>query len=166
LDEKHYTTFASIAYNPTISGLGQGQYSVLYYNQPWVEKQPQTTNGWSLNAMQNLGDKWAIFGRINGVSGDMATIDTSYMMGVVMNNPWDRNQLDQIGFAAGLNHINEDAAGEPLEHNYETVLEGYTAFGVSSFMTITPDIQIYFNPAENPKSDNAFVFSLRATVFF
>ncbi len=166
LDEKHYTTFASIAYNPTISGLGQGQYSVLYYNQPWVKKQPQTTNGWSLNAMQNLGDKWAIFGRINGVSGDMATIDTSYMMGVVMNNPWDRNQLDQIGFAAGLNHINEDAAGAPLEHNYETVLEGYTAFGVSSFMTITPDIQIYFNPAENPKSDNAFVFSLRATVFF
>lgn len=166
LDEKHYTTFGSIAYNPTINGLGQGQYSVLYYNQPWVEKQPQTTNGWSLNAMQNLGEKWAVFGRINGVDGDMATIDTSYMLGAVINNPWNRNSLDQIGFAAGLNHINETAVGAPLEHKYETVLESYFAYGISSFMTITPDVQVYFNPAENPKSDSAFVFSLRATVFF
>ena len=166
LDEKHYTTFGSVAYNPTISGLGQGQYSVLYYNQPWVEKQPQTTNGWSVNAMQNLGEKWAVFGRVNGVSGEMATIDTSYMLGAVINNPWNRNELDQIGLAAGLNHINEDAVGASLEHNYETVLESYLAYGISSFMTITPDVQVYFNPAENPKSDNAFVFSLRATVFF
>ena len=166
LDEKHYTTFASVAYNPTIAGLGGGQYSILYYNQPWVEKQPQTTNGWSLNAMQNLGEKWAIFGRINGVDGEMATIDTSYMLGVVLNNPWNRNDLDQWGLAAGLNHINEDAVGAPLEHKYETVLESYVAYGISSFMTITPDVQVYFNPAENPKSDNAFVFSLRATVFF
>lgn len=166
LDEKHYTTFGSVAYNPNISGLGQGQYSILYYNQPWVEKQPQTTNGWSINAMQNLGDKWAIFGRVNGVDGEVATIDTSYMLGAVINNPWNRNSLDQIGFAAGLNHINEDAVGEPLEHNYETVLESYVTYGISSFMAITPDIQVYFNPAENPKSDNAFVFSLRATVFF
>jgi len=166
LDDKHYTTFGSIAYNPNVPGLGQGQYSILYYNQPWVEKQPQTTNGWSLNAMQNLGDKWAIFGRANGVDGDIATIDKSYMLGAVINNPWNRNSLDQIGFAAGLNHINKDAVGESIEHDYETVLEGYSAFGISSFMTITPDIQVYFNPAENPKSDNAFVFSLRATVFF
>lgn len=166
LDEKHYTTFGSIAYNPNISGLGQGQYSILYYNQPWVERQPQTTNGWSLNAMQNLNDKWAIFGRINGVDGEVATVDTSYMLGAVINNPWNRNSLDQIGFAAGLNHINEDAVGEPLEHSYETVLESYVNYGISSFMTITPDIQVYFNPADNPKSNNAFVFSLRATVFF
>lgn len=166
LDEKHYTTFASVAYNPNIKGLGQGQYSVLLYNQPWVEKQPQTTNGWSLNAMQNLNEKWAIFARANGVSGDMATIDNSYMLGVVWNNPMNRNELDQWGMAAGLNHINEEAAGENLAHKYETVFESYMNFGVGQAMMLTPDVQLYFNPAENPKSDNAWVFSLRATVFF
>ncbi|MBQ9235005.1 MAG: carbohydrate porin [Alphaproteobacteria bacterium] len=166
LDEKHYTTFGSIAYNPMISGWGQGQYSVLVYNQPWVKKQPQTTNGWSINAMQNLGEKWAVFGRANGVSGDMAIVDASYMLGVVCNNPWERNALDQLGLAVGLNHINEEAAGESLAHKYETVAEGYAAFGISQFMTITPDVEVYFNPAENSKSDQAFVFSLRATVFF
>ena len=83
-----------------------------------------------------------------------------------MNNPFNRNPLDQIGFAVALNHINEDAVGQPIEHSYEKVLEGYINFGVSKWMTITPDVQIYFNPALNPKSDNAFAFSLRATLFF
>lgn len=33
-------------------------------------------------------------------------------------------------------------------------------------MTLTPDIQFYIDPAENPKSDYATVVSLRATFFF
>ncbi|MBR1948161.1 MAG: carbohydrate porin [Alphaproteobacteria bacterium] len=166
LDKKHFTTFGYISYSPTISGLGDGQYTFLYYNQPWVEDQPQTTNGWSINASQNVGDKWSLFGRINGVSKDVEEIDNSYVLGAVMNNPFDRNPLDQIGLSFGLNHINEDAVGEDLEHNWEKVLEGYVTFGVSKWMAITPDVQVYFDPALSPKSDNAFVFSLRATVFF
>ena len=166
LDKKHFTTFGYMSYNPNIKGLGLGQYSFLYYNQPWVEKQPQTTNGWSLNASQNLGEKWAVFGRINGVSGEQAEIDTSYVLGAVMNNPFNRNPLDQLGFAAALNHINEDAVGSPIENNYEKILETYITFGVSKWMTVTPDLQVYFDPALNQKSDTAFAFSLRATVFF
>lgn len=166
LDKKHFTTFGYISYNPTISGLGNGQYSFLYYNQPAVEAQPQTTNGWSINASQDISDKWSLFGRINGVSKDVEEIDNSYVLGAVMNNPFDRNPLDQIGFALGLNHINEDAVGENIEHEWEKVLEGYVTLGVSKWMTITPDVQVYFDPALSPKSDNAFVFSVRATVFF
>ncbi len=166
LDEKHFTTFGYVSYNPTVKGLGDGQYTFLYYNQPWVEDQQQTTNGWSLNASQNIGDKWSVFGRINGVSGDIEEIDNSYVLGAVLNNPFDRNPLDQIGFAAGFNHIDEDAVGEPLENEWEKVLEGYITFGVSKWMTITPDVQVYFDPALSPKSDNAFVFSIRTTVFF
>ena len=166
LDEKHFTTFGYISYNPTIYGLGDGQYSFLFYNQPWVEDQPQTTNGWSINASQNIGDKWSVFGRINGVSKDVEEIDNSYVLGAVLNNPFNRNPLDQIGLALGFNHINEDAVGENLENDWEKVLEGYVTLGVSKWMTITPDVQVYFNPALSPKSDNAFVFSIRTTVFF
>ena len=50
-----------------------------------------------------------------------------------MNNPFDRNPLDQIGLSFGLNHINEVAVGEDLEHNWEKVLEGYVTFGVSKW---------------------------------
>jgi carbohydrate-selective porin OprB len=53
-----------------------------------------------------------------------------------------------------------------LAHDAETVLEAYWAWGISKWMTITPDVQFYINPALNSKSDTATVFSLRASVFF
>ena len=162
----HYTSFAYAAYSPTIKGLGSGQYSVLLYNQPWVDVQKQTTNGWSLNASQNIGDKLAIFARANGVSGTTATIKRSYVLGGVYNNPLNRNPLDQIGFAAAYNQISKQAVGAEINHKAETVLETYWAWGISKWMTLTPDIQLYINPALNAKSDTATVFSLRASIFF
>ncbi len=166
LDDKHYATFGYISYNPTIKGLGAGQYSVTLYNMPYTFKQQETTNGWSLNLSQDLGDKWSIFARVNGVSGSQETIDQSWVLGAVINNPLDRNPLDQIGFAGAYNKINKDAVGSPLAHDAEKVLEAYWAWGISKWMTITPDIQFYFDPAENFKSDHATVVSLRGTVFF
>ncbi len=166
LDEEHYTTFASLSYMPTIAKLGAGQYSVLLYNQPNVKKEPQTTNGWSLNVSQDLGEKFSVFGRINGVSGSQAEIDQSWVLGMAVNDPFNRNSLDQIGFAGAYNKINEKAVGEPLAHNAETILEAYWSWGISKWMTLTPDVQFYFNPALNPKSDHATVVSLRASVFF
>lgn len=166
LHDKHFTTFGSLSYTPTIKGLGSGQYSVLLYNQPAVDEQPETTNGWSLNFNQALGEKLAVFARINGVSGHTATINQSWVLGAVYNNPLDRNPLDQIGFAAAYNKIDEQAVGEELNHDAETVLEAYWAWGVSKWMTVTPDIQFYINPASNPKSDYDTVFSLRTSFFF
>lgn len=166
LNESHYTTFGSISYTPTVKGLGAGEYSVLVYNQPWVDEQKETTNGWSLNFSQDLGEKWAVFGRVNGVSGSTAEINQSWVLGTVLNNPIDRNPLDQIGLAFAYNKIDEAAVGEPLNSNSEKVIEAYWAWGISKWMTLTPDIQFYIDPALNPKSDTATVVSLRGTVFF
>lgn len=164
--DEHYTSFASLFYTPTIKGLGAGQYSVMLYNVPGVKKQPETTNGWSLNISQDLGEKLAIFGRVNGVSGHTATINQSYVLGAVYNNPLDRNPLDQIGLAFAYNKIDEDAVGSKLNHDSEKIIEGYWAWGISKWMTLTPDIQFYIDPASNPKSDYATVFTLRSTFFF
>lgn len=166
LDQKHYTTFGSLSYTPTIKGLGSGQYSIMVYNQPYTFKQQQSTNGWSLNLSQDLGEKWTVFARVNGVSGSQAEIDQSWVLGAVINDPLERNPLDQIGFAGAYNKINREAVGQELSHDAEKVLEAYWAWGVSKWMTITPDIQFYFDPALNPKSDYATVVSLRGTIFF
>lgn len=165
LDEEHYTTFGSISYTPTIKGLGAGQYSILLYNMPSVKEQQGTTNGWSLNLSQDFGDKLSLFARINGVSGNVATINQSWVLGGVYNNPLDRNPLDQIGLAFAYNKIDEKAVGSKLDHDAEKVIEAYWAWGISKWMTLTPDIQFYIDPAENPKSDYATVVSLRATFF-
>ena len=164
--DEHYTTFASASYTPTIKGLGAGQYSVMVYNQPAVKLQPETTNGWSFNLSQDFGEKWNVFARVNGVSGHTATINQSWVLGTVYNNPLNRNPLDQIGLAFAYNKIDEKAVGSKLDHDSEKIIEGYWAWGVSKWMTITPDVQFYIDPAENTKSDYATVFTLRTTFFF
>jgi len=164
--DKHFTSFASVSYTPTVNGLGAGQYSVMVYNVPAVKLQPETTNGWSLNISQDLGEKFSVFGRINGISGHTETINQSYVLGAVYNNPLDRNPLDQIGLAFAYNKIDEDAVGSNLSHDSEKIIEGYWAWGISKWMTLTPDIQFYIDPASNPKSDYATVFTLRSTFFF
>ena len=166
LDKKHFTTFAYGAYTPTVKGWGQSEIAVLVYNQPAVEAQPQTTNGWSINLSQNIGEKLAIFGRINGVSGDVATVNQSWVAGGVYNNPLNRNPLDQIGLAFAYNKIDEKAVGSKLEHNAEKIVETYWAWGISKWATLTPDVQLYINPAQNRKSNYGAVFSLRASIFF
>lgn len=166
LNDKHYATFAQIGYNPHIKGLGSGQYSIMLYNQPYVKEQPQTTNGYSFNAQQNIGEKLALFGRINGVSGSVASIKNSYVAGMVYNNPLNRNSLDQIGFAYSYNDISKSAVGEELSHSGEHVIETYWAWGISKWATVTPDLQFYVNPALNAKSDYGTALSLRLSVFF
>ncbi|MBP5615477.1 MAG: carbohydrate porin [Alphaproteobacteria bacterium] len=164
LSDGHFTTFGQIEWTPT-NKLGDAQVSVLLYNQPGVKQQPQTTNGWSLNFSQNIGEKWNIFARVNGVSGHMDTIEQSWSGGVVMLNPLNRNSLDQIGFGYALNKINETAVGAPLAHDKEHVFEAYWAWGFSKWMTLTPDVQFYIHPALNQKSDYGTAVSLRLTLF-
>lgn len=166
LNDEHYVTFGSVEYSPTIPHLGQAQYSVLVYNQPYVSEQPQSTTGWSVNVAQNIGEKFNVFGRVNGVNGNIATINQSYVVGMVYNNPLNRNALDQIGLAYAYNKIDETAVGEPIFHDAEQVIEGFWAWGISKWATITPDFQFYFNPALNQKSEYGTVSSVRFTLFF
>lgn len=166
LNDKHYTTFGYVAYTPTIKGLGEAEISVLVYNQPWVKEQKETTNGWSLNLSQNIGEKWGIFARLNETSGSVEEIRQSWVFGGVYNNPLNRNSLDQIGLAYAYNKLDEKAVGEKLFHKAEQVVEAYWAWGVGNMLTITPDVQMYINPALNQKSHYGFATGLRATVMF
>lgn len=162
--EKKFTSFVSASFTPTIEELGAGQYSILLYNQPGVEEQPGTTNGWSINVSQSFGEKWAVFGRVNGNTG-VEPIKQSYVLGAVYNNPLNRNALDQIGFATAINKLNKDVNGAGTR-SAETVLEAYWAWGLSNFVTITPDIQFYINPGLDTDEKTATVASIRATFMF
>ncbi|MBQ7412680.1 MAG: carbohydrate porin [Alphaproteobacteria bacterium] len=160
-----FTSFGSMTYSPTIEGLGQGNYSLLVYNQPGVAAQPGSSTGWSLNLQQNIGKKTAVFSRINGAVSSPVSIKQSYALGLVYNNPLNRNALDQIGFAGAVNKLNRSVNG-PGTRAVENVLEAYWAWGISNFMTLTPDIQFYINPGANPNHKTATVGSLRATLMF
>ena len=161
-----YTSFASVSYTPVIAGLGAGQYSILFYNQPGVSAQPGTSNGWSVNFEQALNNSVAIFGRANGVINSPNTIQQSYVIGSVYNNPLGRNALDQIGFATAVNKTNKKVVSSDNIRSYETLLELYWAWGVENWLTITPDVQFYINPALDASKNFATVASLRTTFMF
>ena len=93
------------------------------------------------------------------------SIKQSYVFGGVLNNPFNRNSLDQFGLATAINKLNKSANG-PGTRSWETVLESYMALGISSFATLTPDVQFYINPGATTKHDTATVVSLRATLMF
>jgi len=158
------TDFVSATWTPTFFDQ-PGQYSLLFYYQPATEAQNTTSRGWSLNLQQNITDKIALFGRINGVGQSAEFAKQSYVLGAVYNNPFNRNQLDQIGLATAFNKLDKDVNGVGTRA-WENVVEGYYAFGVSNFLTLTPDIQLYINPGANPKRHTATAASLRATLMF
>ena len=162
--DKKYTPFISATLSPN-TPLGALQLSVLLYHQPSVPDQVGDAKGWSFNIQQNIGKKWAVFGRINGVSKGINGFEQSYVLGGVYNNTLNRNALDQIGLALAVNKINK-AYFDENNRSVENVLEAYWAWGISSFVTITPDVQFYINPALNQKSNTATVASLRATFMF
>lgn len=158
------TPFASVMWSPTINGLA-GEYSVTTYHQPSVSAQPVSSRGWSLNAQQFVMDKVALFARANGVNKSENSIKQSYVFGSIVNDPMDRNSLDQAGVAVAVNKLNKSANGAGTR-DWETVLETYMAFGISSFATLTPDVQFYINPGATHKHDTATAVSLRATLMF
>ena len=101
-----FTSFAAATYSPTLWGL-PGEYSVMVYDVPSTHEQPYHTRGWSVNLQQNITDKIALFGRINGASKSPETAKQSYVLGAVCNNPFNRNSLDQIGLAGAMNKLNQ-----------------------------------------------------------
>ncbi len=164
LEKGDWTSFVSMMWTPSFDGLA-GEYGLLLYYQPDVSAQPEESYGWSLNAQQYLSKKVALFARINGVNKSQNSIKQSYVFGGVVNNPFNRNSLDQLGLAVAMNKLNKEVNGAGTR-SWESVLEGYMAFGISSFMTLTPDVQLYINPGANKEQNTATVLSLRATFMF
>ena len=156
--------FGYAQWAPSFHGLGPAQYSFSYFDTPSIQAQP-ATRGWSVNAVQNLSDTWAVFARANGASGFVTPIKNAYALGVAMNNPMQRASTDQIALAVGLS----DTAGPPTNPpsaRSEKVIEAYWTWTFFGGLLLTPSVQLIFDPALNPSSGNVSVLSLRATFMF
>ncbi len=161
----YYTWFGSISYSPTIKGLGAGQYSFLYYYQPSVADQPGIGRGWSFNASQNFGKKWAVSARANGSDGNINTIKNSYALALSYLNPLERNDLDVITLGAVYNRADGEALGYPASwRSGETALELQWVWGIGKMLTITPDVQIYPRAALGSGDHVVTVAGLRTTI--
>ncbi len=160
-----YTWFGSVSFAPTIEGMGQGQYSFLYYHQPSVADQQGSSNGWSINISQNLNEKWVLSARANGSDGNISTIKNSYVLAATLVNPLDRNVNDSITLGVAYNRADREALGYPTHYRHdETAIELQWVWGIGKLITITPDVQFY--PKAGLGSGHKFttVAGLRTTI--
>jgi len=156
--------FGYAQWTPAFAGKGSAQYSLLYYQAPSVPAQPRT-RGWSLNAVQNLDDTWAVFGRANRAYEFVTPIRASYAIGVAMNNPLGRSVGDQVALAFGYSDVAPPPVNPPGTRN-EKILEAYWNWSVTKVLLVTPDVQYIIDPALSPTRNRAWIWSLRTTFRF
>ena len=159
-----YAWFGYAQWTPAFKGLGSSQYSITYYQVPTVPAQSRST-GWSMNAVQNLSDTWALFGRANRAYDYVTPIRSSCALGAAMNNPLGHSPTDQIGLAFGYSTAAPPPANPSGARN-EKIIEAYWTWTVAKPFLLTPDAQYIRDPALDPSRDSAWVLSLRATFIF
>ena len=153
-------------WTPKVPGLGDGIYSVLLYEQPFVPNVSSRSTGVSLSISQDLTDRYGAFLRVNNATGPDIPIRTSYAGGAIWNNPIGRNRADQLGVAAGWNKTNHQSVGTVGVRDGEWVSEIFYKATIFKGMHVTPDIQVFWNPALAPHAGPEAVFTVRTTVTF
>jgi hypothetical protein len=160
-----YSWFGYAQWTPVFKGLSAAQYSITYYAVPGVPLQSPESHGWSLNAVQNLNDTWAVFARANRAYDYVTPVRASYALGAALNDPLRRGTTDQIGLAFGYS----DAAPQPTNPpgtRDEKVVEAYWNLTFAKGLLFTPGVQYIRDSALDPSHDSAWSLSLRTTLMF
>jgi len=157
-------SFGYVQWAPHLHGLGSAQYSFSYFFTPSIPTQ-SSSRGWSVNAVQNLNETWAVFARANGANGFVTQIKNSYALGVAMNNPLKRSSTDQIALAVGLSEAASPPTNPPNARN-EKPIEAYWTWTFLGGLLLTPSVQVILDPALNSTKNDVWVLSLRATLLF
>jgi hypothetical protein len=161
-----YAWFGYAAWSPTIKGRGQGNYALLYYNQPGVSLQPLPSSGLSFSASQKVDSRLGLFLRANTAWQSSFAIQSSIAGGVVLNDPVQHSKHDQIGLAMAWNATNMSLFAGTFVRPSETMVEAYWSWSLYHGFLITPDVQLYLQPALAPSNDLAAVFTIRVTHLF
>jgi carbohydrate-selective porin OprB len=161
-----YAWFAYGAWSPTLGQWGQGTYSLLYYSQPGISLQPVASEGLSFSASQPIGSKWGLFLRANTAWRASFAIQSSIAGGGVYNDPLRRSRYDQIGLAMAWNATNRSVFQGSFARPSETMVELYWTWALFKTVLVTPDVQLYLQPALSPSDYAAAVFTIRLTQLF
>ena len=116
-------------------------------------------DGWGMNASGTwyLKDKWMPFLR-GGFADDAGSLlESSVSGGLGYQRIAGR---DVVGLAVNWGKPNETTWGPGLDDQY--TVEAFWRWQVGKQLAITPDVQLLVNPANNPESDQAWVYGVRA----
>ena len=160
LKQDQYSKFALINYKPIYKNKYQGSYSLLFYDKPYVNKAPYSSQGWSLYVAQDITTKHSLFFRLNQTTSDYSAIKRSYALGVLVDNPLKRHYKDQFGFGYSVNKLNNKSIENRNNDKYEHIIESYYDYNLNNNISIRPDVQLYLNKGSNIDNKMMGVFSI------
>ena len=134
---------------------GKGNYRFLAY---YTDTRGNSGSGASISFDQEIGD-WVPFLRASVADSAVAPIKRFLSLGIgyeaPFSRPWDRIA---IGFARGT--------PSDSSKRTETLVELFWLFQLNPYVAITPDVQIVFDPADNPGKDRVTVLGVRLQLDF
>ena len=116
-------------------------------------------SGWGLNfsATQFLNDKWMPFLRGGYAEDAGSLLQKSLSLG--LGYQWIPGR-DVVGFGFNWGQPNETTWGSGLED--QVSVELFWRWQLGEQLAVTPDLQLFINPATNPDESSIWVFGLRA----
>ena len=126
-------------------------------------KQAQVPNGWGMafSFSRLFADTWEPFFRAGYAKDGGALWKGSIGAGFGYHT---RKRGDLLGFGLNWSRPNENTYGPGLNDQYTA--EIYYRFQLFKVLTITPDVQLLFNPAEYPDENMIAIFGIRGRLSF
>ncbi len=158
VEEGEWIKAIEVGYTPFIGDQGKHRVQLMFW-----EKDARTLagtskgSGWAISAAYQLNDNYFPFVRFgNSDGGGGVAAEEALSAGVQITR--ERDEIWTIG--AGWSKPSADTFGPGLDS--ESLLESSYQFQLSKNFSLTPNLQVIFNPAGNPSESSIWVFGLRA----
>ena len=155
LGDGNYFMPAEVVVRKPAGRFGEGNYRFLAY---YKDAKDKSGGGASISIDQQIGN-WIPFMRLSVSDSDVALIKRFISLGVGYRAPFAR-AWDRIGIGV--------ARGTPSDSSKrtESLVELFWLFQLNPYVAITPDVQIVFDPADNPDKDRVTVLGVRLQLDF
>jgi porin len=158
VEEDEWLKAVEVGYAPSIAERDVRRIQFTYW-----EKDERTLagmskgSGWGVSAIHQLNEKYLPFVRFgHSDGGGGVAAESAFSAGLEIKQRF--NQVWTVG--AGWAKPSRKTFGRGL--NNETVLETSYRFQLSESFSITPDLQVVFNPANDPSESSVWVIGMRA----
>jgi carbohydrate-selective porin OprB len=136
-----------------------------------TEKTKDRNFGFGFSCDQKITDVFGWFGRLGWQDPTVSDLEYHWSTGLQMiGRYWDREE-DVVAVAVGQVIPGKQYGDVGNPHDNETHLEAYYAFKVNDHLTISPDLQVIWNPngighSDQGDNDTIFVYGARGQVDF
>jgi porin len=162
IERGEFFTAIELGATPRYGKTGAGLYHVtLWHTDKREVADVPSSRGVAVTLQQEFGTDGNIvpFARYSYDEGGATSVRQTFALGVGLEKPFGQN-YDLVGFGFSW--------GEPTDRTLrgQYVFESFYRVAVTPFTHLTPDLQVIFNPSENPAEDMIAVGSIRLRTIF